>query len=293
MNEIVWHRAENLIKDSWGDVFIIFDCCAAGNLGRDIGARGGWAHRAFEFLGATSAEETTPEPGPNSFTTGLIWALEQLTDDGFTTSELLDKLTHAPDFPPDQYPVLRERDRPSLKKIVISALLRDGSRQKEKAFKESSAPLKRMEFLDLRVSLSYHPTDEDITNIAKALKNILVIKSMSAVQHIAWGKLSAIEGSTGRFPKLAGSVSCIQKWRKITENKSRAKKGLDAGEDIEAHASSSQAMALGPQEMLRNEADSAVHRCYSGQLCTPPPLNNLMGKYPIFIVRGYLWAHLV
>ncbi len=107
----MWHRAENLIKDSWGDVLIIFDCCAAGNLGRDIGARGLWASRAFEFLGATSAEETTPEPGPNSFTSGLIWALEQLAvNDGFTTSELLRKITEAPKFPQNQYPVHHDRD---------------------------------------------------------------------------------------------------------------------------------------------------------------------------------------
>jgi hypothetical protein len=293
LNEIVWHRAENLIRDSLGDVFIIFDCCAAGNLGRDIGVRGRFAHRAFEFLGATSAGETTPEPGPNSFTSGLIWALEQLTEDGFTTSELLDKLTHAPDFPPDQYPVLRERDRPSLKKIVISALLKDGSCQKEKAFKELSAPMERVEFLDLRVLLSYHPTEEDITNIAKALKNTLMTKSISAVQHIAWGKLSAIEGSTGRLSKLAGSVSYIKKWRKLTKNKSLAQKGLDAKENISDHASSSQAMALASQDMLRNETESDVHCSSSGQLGTPPPLDTLMGKYPLFIVRGYLWAHLL
>jgi hypothetical protein len=242
-NEIVWHRAENLIKDSWGDVLIIFDCCAAGNLGRDIGARGRWAQRAFEFLGATSAEDTTQEPGPNSFTSGLIWALEKLAnEDGFTPSELLQEITQAPGFPCDQYPVHHDRDKPSLRKIVISPLIQDGSCQKESAAKTSTAPAERLEYLDLRVLLSHHPTKDDISTMAHALKEMLRTKSMSAARHIAWGKLSAIEVSTERFPNVVWNVlaiQTIQKWWRKIRNKRVTKEGLHPNENSNGHASSS------------------------------------------------------
>ena len=204
-----------------------------------MGARGRWAHRAFEFLGATSAEDTTPEPGPNSFTSGLIWALENLaTEDGFTASELLREITRAPNFPPHQVPVQCDRDKPSLRKIVISPLLKHGNRQKEKAAKKSSVPAERLEFLDLRVLLSHHPTEEDITSIAQTLRSLLRTKSMPAAQHIAWGKFSVIEGPIPQFPAIARGVSFAQKWRKITRKKIPTQSGLDTKEDFNSDMSS-------------------------------------------------------
>jgi hypothetical protein len=216
-----------------GDVFIIFDCCAAGSLGRDIGARGRWARRAFEFLGATSAGDTTQEPGPSSFTSGLVWALDQLVKaDGFLVSDLLRKITSAPQFPPNQYPVHYDRDKPSLKKIFISPLLKDGSRQKEAVAKQPTVLAERMEFLDLRVQLSHHPTEDDIANIAKTLKQDIKTNSMPAVQHIAWGKLSAIEGSTRRFGTLARSLSAFQKLGRKARNKGLTQNTLQASKNL-------------------------------------------------------------
>jgi Caspase domain len=243
LNQIVWHRAENLLKDSFGDVLIIFDCCGAGTLTRDIRARGRWPQRAFEFLGATSAEDTTPGPGPNSFTAGLIWALEKLANQsGFTPSELLQEITQAPEFPRDQYPVHHDRDKPSLRKIVISPLLQDGSRQKETAAKTSTAPAERLEFLDLRVMLSHHPTKDDISSMAHALKEMLRTQSMSVARHIAWGKLSAIEVPTEIFPNLVWSLLTVKtfpkRWREIRDKRA-TKDGLHCAENPDSHASSS------------------------------------------------------
>jgi hypothetical protein len=242
LNQIVWHRAENLIKDSLGDVLIIFDCCAAGNLTRDIRARSRWPQRAFEFLGATIAEETTPEPGPNSFTAGLIWALEKLANErGFTPSELLQEITQAPGFPCNQYPVHHDRDKPSLRKIVISPLLQDRSCQKENAAKTSTTPAERLEFLDLRVILSHHPTKDDISTMAHALKEMLRAQSMSVARHITWVRLSAIEVSKERFPNLVWNVlaiKTIQRWWKKIRNRRVTKEDLRCKENSNSHASS-------------------------------------------------------
>lgn len=255
-NEIIWNHAESLLKESAGDVLIIFDCCAAGNLGRDIGVRGRGAHRAFEFLGATSAEYTTPEPGPNSFTSGLIWALEQLAAaEEFTTSELLRKITDYPSFPRDQYPVLCERDKPSLKKICISPLSKDQSHQKERAAKESSAPAECLEFLDLRVLLTRHPTEDDITKIAQNFREMLRRNSIEAVRHIAWGRLSTIQGSTGRFPRLVRMISYTRRWKRKSGKKSPKQDALRAKEDLNGVQTSGE-----PSDASRDDSEASRKR---------------------------------
>ena len=68
--------------------------------------------RLFEYLAATEEMGTTKVPGPDSFTSALIYALETLVKEKgrFTTVELLNKITKdAPMFPPDQKPVLSDR----------------------------------------------------------------------------------------------------------------------------------------------------------------------------------------
>ena len=66
----------------------------------------------FEYLAATKEWGTTKVPGPDSFTSALIYALEALVKEKgrFTTVELLRKITKdAPHFPKDQKPVLSDR----------------------------------------------------------------------------------------------------------------------------------------------------------------------------------------
>ena len=68
--------------------------------------------RLFEYLAATKEMGTTKIPGPTSFTSALIYALEALVKEKgrFTTVELLRKITKdAPHFPKDQKPVLSDR----------------------------------------------------------------------------------------------------------------------------------------------------------------------------------------
>ncbi|KAL9070497.1 MAG: hypothetical protein Q9161_004793, partial [Pseudevernia consocians] len=74
---------------------------------------------SFECLAATMELGATPLPGPGSFTSALIYALEALVDEKggspFTTVEVLNKIKlDAPCFPKHQSPVLFDRERGSL-----------------------------------------------------------------------------------------------------------------------------------------------------------------------------------
>ena len=72
LDKVVWNKTEHNLSGIAADVFQIFDCCYAGN----FGARGGGGSGANEYLAATDKDDTTPKPGPNSFTSALIWALK-------------------------------------------------------------------------------------------------------------------------------------------------------------------------------------------------------------------------
>ena len=84
------------------------DCSSAGKL---LNMRQEpFSDRIFEFLGAAGPDEVTCLPGPESFTSALIWALEELAKEKepFMTTELLQKIIMAPRFPPNQRPCLTE-----------------------------------------------------------------------------------------------------------------------------------------------------------------------------------------
>lgn len=122
----MWGSAEHNIKDTRSDVLVIFDCCHAGELERNV--RGNFTRRAFEFLAATSANSTTKKPGKHSFTSALIWSLSHLLEKHvpFSTQELLRTiLNDAPDFPTDQSPRLSERPPACLRKIMLAPLTTD------------------------------------------------------------------------------------------------------------------------------------------------------------------------
>ncbi|KAE8446889.1 hypothetical protein EG329_011520 [Mollisiaceae sp. DMI_Dod_QoI] len=139
LHEIVWRSAENNIQATRSDVLVIFDCCHAGELEKSTRSTG--AHRAFEYLAATSANSTTKKPGDNSFTTALIWAATNLLQSGkkrsFSTQELLSKILDAPDFPNGQYPRLSERGSACLRRIVLAPLSEDASENAENDAQEA------------------------------------------------------------------------------------------------------------------------------------------------------------
>lgn len=69
------------------------DSCFAGGVTAAVQGTGG---HTWEYLGASLADDTTPAPGPNSFTSALIDALRRLLDDcagaSFTTMDLQNAL---------------------------------------------------------------------------------------------------------------------------------------------------------------------------------------------------------
>ena len=130
VHEVVWSSAEQIIQNTKGDVLLIFDCCHAAELEK---SNRGFKRRAFEYLAATSAKSTTRKPGPQSFTSALIWSLKHFAKEGksFSTTDLINTITtKAPNFPENQEPRLSERHGTCLRRIVLAPLTKTG---KEKA----------------------------------------------------------------------------------------------------------------------------------------------------------------
>lgn len=90
-----------------GDVLVILDCCYASDIQRNLTH----GHKTYELLAASSRNNTTPRPGPKSFTSDLIKSLRELLKDfsgnHFTTYDLLTKIS--PKRPIGLEPVLHNR----------------------------------------------------------------------------------------------------------------------------------------------------------------------------------------
>lgn len=181
---------ESIVKETRADVFTIFDCCYAGNLCKDT--RSPDPIRNFEFLGATE-DGTTPLPGEKSFTTALIWALENLSalNSPFSTAELFYQITaKAPSFPKKQRPVLKQRDEPSIQRLMLAPIPKGGKfvpsespRLAQGQSLDLQADIKRS--VDLRFFFEEFPTEENITRLSKKMKELLDGGELPAT-HISW-----------------------------------------------------------------------------------------------------------
>lgn len=94
MANATWSTAEKALMDGvQGDVFGIFDCCYAGDMQRSLR----FGNSAYEVLAASRRNNTTPAPGPLSFTGDLIKSLKELLEERkgnpFATYDLLNKIT--------------------------------------------------------------------------------------------------------------------------------------------------------------------------------------------------------
>ena len=184
----MWNFAEFALQKTQADIFEIFDCCYAGDLGR--GSCGwGFGTRCFEFLGATSSGATTRIPGPSSFTSALIWALGALAkeSDKFTTNTLVTKIKEAPNFPKWQVPVLTERnDLSTLQRIVIAPLL--DAHEASTAVPAEEQDTTRHQpwgFLNLRFSLESCPEKAEIAKFGVDVRCILQSTELK-VQGVKW-----------------------------------------------------------------------------------------------------------
>jgi len=192
LTEILWSSAEHNIRGTGADVFVIFDCCHAGELERNV--RGHFARRAFEFLAATSAKSTTRKPGKHSFTSALIWSLSELLGKGsFSTQELLRTIQNdAPDFPEGQSPRLSERE-PSQRKIMLAPLTEESVRKAIEASQseEEEPPNEEMKHdLLLRFVFDREITKSMVTEMASHMQRLIHERDIKA-KTVFWEGINA------------------------------------------------------------------------------------------------------
>ena len=178
------------------DIFLILDCCHAGKLLLPTRQGPEWSKRIFEFLGAAGPEETTPLPGPDSFSRALIWALKELAKHGepFISSELFSKILHAPNFPrTGQLPCLGDRGPHSIRRLVLEPLpeIRDEAGPVPRLLREESAD--SLEYcLNLQFLLPKIPTNNEIRKMCEGLKALISDQPFFARQ-ILWRGLDSKE----------------------------------------------------------------------------------------------------
>lgn len=220
---VKWHLTEASLQETQADVFLIFDCCYAGDASRSSG----FETRSFEFLAATSAGSTTRVPGPESFTSGLIWALLQFSKEGrrFTTSELTNKITKSPEFPERQVPTLCERNAARIERIILAPLFEDGTLTEDQA-PQTPLPDTR-EILLLRFVLDRYPKQEDVAKLAKGITNMVQTQDLF-VRRVIWG---GIHSDSSLLPNIPVVYEAIRRFREAGEAGSRRRSFLKPNDE--------------------------------------------------------------
>ncbi|KAI4119499.1 MAG: hypothetical protein LQ338_007264 [Usnochroma carphineum] len=168
------------------DVLEIFDCCYAGQLALTRGQ-----DRLFEYLAATKPMDPTALPGDDSFTSALIWALEQLVEEKpqgrFTTKELLDKIKNdAPHFPKHQFPQLSDRDDINCPsgRIMLHPLQADRTVM-EKSGQENATEPADGHVVTLDFEFGKKPSDDRLWSLGERF-NELFERNTFAVNRVRW-----------------------------------------------------------------------------------------------------------
>jgi len=238
LHEIVWNSAEHNIRATKSDVLVIFDCCHAGELERNV--RSNFTRRAFEYLAATSAKSTTRKPGPRSFTTALIWALNDLvaSEKRFTTQVLLSKILNAPDFPEDQSPRLSERGPACLRRIVLAPLNDDAVSNVSDTNPQDEEEGTRQD-LSVRFVFSKRITEKMVTGLAVELRRLISEGDFKATT-ILWEGINF--KSPIHFKDLATqfhTYKWAQRWLDQVKSKGATASTIDPTPQLEASGSSS------------------------------------------------------
>ncbi|MCJ1244330.1 hypothetical protein MMC30_001528 [Trapelia coarctata] len=189
LNHVIWNRTENLLRETQGDVLQIFDCCYAGTL-----LTRSPSTRSFEYLAATGAGDTTPCPGPTSFTSALIWALTELEKEfgRFTTQQLTEKIKNgAPEFPPRQTPILSKRSNLNSASFIMLEPISTGRstglvRLRSASSHENAAPVA----MTLRVMWDSRPPISEVERFGKALNDTIASHNFQ-VSRIMWGGIQS------------------------------------------------------------------------------------------------------
>jgi hypothetical protein len=250
-NSVVWGEAEMIIKRTTGDVLVIFDCCHAGALTKRSRSVSG---RNFEFLAACGSDDVTEMPGPNSFTSALIWSLEALAKSKptFTTQQLLRKINReAPNFPPHQHALIEERgedETSCYRKLVLAPLPNPGEKIETEPSQEDQKPKPQIKhYLDLRFFYDKPPSKEEILRLSQTLKEMIGNESITA-RHIGWLRMTDIV------------KNAYDHWkRRMTVGKERplwAQKLAAAGQVAPLHTDSHMPMTPPPSDSGDNSIES-------------------------------------
>lgn len=208
LRQIVWTEVERTIEETQADLFLIFDCCYAGQLAKPMRSA---PTKIFDFLGSTQKNSTALSPGPESFTTALTWALTELARDhgvaGFTTSTLQHKISEAPNFPGDsQLPCLAERGIPSLRRLKIAPLPRVAPSKVASAREEQvQEQTTEQYFLNLQFMFSECPNTTIIDELTKQLRALVKDVDLP-LQQVLWRGLFSEDTLRKDFSDVARRV---------------------------------------------------------------------------------------
>ena len=220
MNCIVWSEAEQLIHSAqYADIFLILDCCHAGKL-LSTRQKSPWSDRIFEFLGASGPDQTTPLPGPDSFTSALTWAMKELAQDGcFMSSELLEKILSAERFPRGgQLPCLSERGLHSVRRLILEPLPEPAKGTGSPQQRNREETTDSFEYsLNLQFLLPKIPSDDEITKMCDGLKELINSHHFIAKQ-ILWKGLSSKEHSRPEVQRV------VREWLLRLQNQTLRKR---------------------------------------------------------------------
>ena len=202
-NEVLWSNVETSIKDLEADVLLLFDCCHAGRLCQVSRGPEGY----FEFFGSCTADQTTRSPGPESFTSALIWALKELAKEpkAFTTAKLQWQIKQHKHFPEHQVP--SRSSRYNIGEIVIarrSLAEKLGNSDFEREEKERAVHHK--ESIDIRLHFDCLVRDDIVRQAADAMKALKENEKLRLTRIDFQGKVSLFEKAATIIRNRGASV---------------------------------------------------------------------------------------
>ena len=163
--------------------------------------------RSFEYLAATQEMGVTMKPGKDSFTRGLIHALEALlkerSDGRFTTVELLNKIKEAPHFPKDQNPILVDREKKrSAGRIMLHPLKGKGSNGHSSPEEAARLEAFKGHTLTLHFDFSKKPSPTYIETFGRELNDVFARRV--DVNRVRWGGMK--QAMAARYIKVFQAI---------------------------------------------------------------------------------------
>jgi hypothetical protein len=253
----VWNEAEKQLEGAHADLFVIFDCCYAGQLA--ISTRSVFSSKIFEYLGATQANDVALSPGPDSFSNALAWALEDLASHsvGFTTLQLEEKIKLAPRFNlMNQVPCLTTRGEPSLRRLKIAPLSKEPTEIVQKPLSSQENDVETVRYcLQLQFLFSRCPDETHVSDLTNHLTDLVRSQNLP-LRQVLWRGLWSKD--TASLVRLVA-----QKWyhqARHSKSSSDSPKAESATTTVIQQAVSPKSIPNRPLEKLKLEENLSSHQ---------------------------------